>query len=44
MSDEAQFHLNGFINKQNYLYWLNKDLKKFHEQITTHSERVSDVL
>ena len=32
MSDEAHFHLNGTVNKQNFRYWASKNLRKLYQQ------------
>lgn len=32
MSDEAYFHLIGFINKQKFRYWCPKQALKLHEK------------
>jgi len=32
MSDEAHFHLTGYVNKQNYRYWADSNLKEVHER------------
>jgi hypothetical protein len=31
MSDEARFHLSGFINKQNFRYWSATNPTELHE-------------
>ncbi|GBM32146.1 hypothetical protein AVEN_11929-1 [Araneus ventricosus] len=38
--DEAQFHLSGCVNKQNFLYWAPNNPRKIHER-PLHSERVT---
>ena len=32
MSDEAHFHLNGFVNKQNCRVWARENPKAIHER------------
>ena len=32
MSDEAHFHLSGFVNKQNFRYWSATNPIEFHER------------
>ncbi|KFM83566.1 hypothetical protein X975_18569, partial [Stegodyphus mimosarum] len=39
-SDEAHFHLSGFVNKQNMRYWSSTNPRKLHEQ-PLHTERVT---
>ena len=36
-SDEAHFHLLGFVNKQNFQYWAEANPRQHHER-TLHSE------
>ena len=38
MSDEAHFHLTGYVNKQNYRYWADSNPKEVHER-PLHSSR-----
>jgi hypothetical protein len=33
MSDEAYFHLNGSVNKQNFRYWAAQNPHEFHERL-----------
>ena len=40
MPDEAHFHLNGFINKQNFRYWIHTNPIALHEQ-PLHCEKVT---
>ena len=40
MSDEAHFHLSGFVNKQNFRYWSATNPTKFHER-PLHSSKVT---
>ena len=40
MSDEAHFHLNGAVNKQNCLYWSPDNPHNIHQQ-PLHSDRVT---
>jgi hypothetical protein len=39
-SDEAHFHLNGTVNKQNLRYWAANNPRNIHER-TFHSARVT---
>ncbi|CAB3262266.1 unnamed protein product [Arctia plantaginis] len=32
MSDEAHFHLNGYVNKQNYRFWGTENPRVMHEE------------
>ena len=32
ISDEAHFHLNGSVNKQNFRYWAPQNPHKVHER------------
>ena len=38
-SDEAHFHLSGYVNKQNFCYWSESNPRFLHEK-PLHSERV----
>jgi hypothetical protein len=40
MSDEAHFHLSGFVNKQNFRYWSGENPQRFHEK-PLHSMKVT---
>jgi len=40
MSDEAHFHLSGFVNKQNFRYWSERNPCNLHEK-PLHSEKVT---
>mgnify|MGYP003623301927 CR=1 FL=1 len=40
MSDEAHFHLNGFVNRQNFRYWAHDNPRELHER-PLHSPRVT---
>lgn len=40
MSDEAHFHLNGFVNRQNYRYWAGENPRELHEK-PLHSPKVT---
>lgn len=40
MSDEAHFHLNGYVNKQNCRYWGEQNPRQIHEK-PLHSAKVS---
>jgi hypothetical protein len=40
MSDEAQFHLNGFVNKQNFRNWSEVNPCQVHQR-PLHSEKVT---
>ena len=40
MSDEAHFHLNGAVNKQNYRYWAAENPRQLHEK-PLHSPKVT---
>lgn len=39
-SDEAHFHLSGYVNKQNYRYWAPENPRELH-QTPLHSQRVT---
>jgi len=32
MSDEAHFHLNGFVNKQNCRFWAAENPRELHQR------------
>ena len=40
MSDEAHFHLDGFVNKQNFRYWSDENPQQLHER-PLHSAKVT---
>jgi len=40
MSDEAHFHLNGSVNKQNFQYWAPQNPHEVHERLL-HSPKVT---
>jgi hypothetical protein len=40
MSDEAHFHLSGYVNKHNIRYWANINPRELH-QAPLHSEKVT---
>jgi hypothetical protein len=40
MSDEAHFHLSGFVNKQNFRYWSSTNPIELHER-PLHSSKVT---
>jgi hypothetical protein len=40
MSDEAHFHLSGYVKKQNFRYWANINPRELH-QAPLHSEKVT---
>ena len=40
MSDEAHFHMNGFINKQNFRHWATENPQIMQEK-TLHPQRVT---
>lgn len=40
MSDEAHFHLTGYVNKQNYRYWADRNPNEVHER-PLHSSKVT---
>lgn len=40
MSDEAHFHLSGFVNKQNFRYWSDQNPHQIHQQ-PLHSAKVT---
>lgn len=40
MSDEAHFHLSGYVNKQNFRYWSANNPRDLHEK-PLHSEKVT---
>ena len=40
MSDEAHFHLSGFVNKQNFRYWAQENPMQLHQR-PLHSQKVT---
>lgn len=40
MSDEAHFHLTGYVNKQNYRYWADTNPNEVHER-PLHASKVT---
>ena len=40
MSDEAHYHLNGYVNKQNFRYWATTNPRELHEK-PLHSPKVT---
>jgi hypothetical protein len=40
MSDEAYFHLNGYVNSQNFRYWSPLNLQQLHEE-PLHSPKIT---
>jgi len=40
MSDEAHFHLTGYVNKQNYRYWTDTNPNEVHER-PLHASKVT---
>lgn len=40
ISDEAHFHLSGFVNKQNFRYWAQDNPREFHQR-PLHSAKVT---
>lgn len=40
MSDEAHFHLDGYVNKQNFRYWSDTNPQELHER-PLHSSKVT---
>lgn len=40
MSDEAHFHLSGYVNKQNFRYWATENPRQLHEK-PLHCEKVT---
>jgi len=40
MSNEAHFHLSGFVNKQNFRYWSHANPRTLHEK-PLHSQKVT---
>jgi len=40
MTDEAHFHLSGYVNKQNYRYWAHENPQQLHQR-PLHSERLT---
>jgi hypothetical protein len=40
MSDEAHFHLNGFVNKKNLCYWSEVNPREVHQR-PLRSEKVT---
>ena len=42
MTDDAHFHLSGYVKKQNYRYWAPENPQELHQR-PLHSERFSGV-
>lgn len=40
MSDEAHFHLSGYVNKQNFRFWSDVNPRELHQQ-PLHSKKVT---
>lgn len=40
MSDEAHFHLSGYVNKQNFRYWSDTNPRQLHQR-PLHSSKVT---
>jgi hypothetical protein len=40
MTDEANFHLSGCVNKQNFHYWAEENPQQIHQR-PLHSGRVT---
>jgi len=40
VSDEAHFHVSGFVNKQNFRYWSQANPRALHEK-PLHSQKVT---
>jgi len=40
MSDEAHFHLDGYVNKQNCQFWAAQNLRELHQR-PLHTAKVS---
>jgi hypothetical protein len=40
ISDEAHFHMVGYVNKQNYKFWAANNLRELH-QSPLHSAKVT---
>lgn len=40
MSDEAHFHLPGYVNKQNFRYWSGENPQELHQK-PLHSAKVT---
>jgi len=40
MTDEAHFHLSGYVNKQNYHYWAPENPQELHQR-PLQSERLT---
>jgi len=40
MSDEAHFHVSGFVNKQNFCYWSQANPRALHKK-PLHSQKVT---
>ena len=40
MSDEAHFHLDGYVNKQNYRFWNTENPRNIHEK-PLHAQKVT---
>jgi hypothetical protein len=43
MSDEAHFHVSGYINKQNVKCWSSKSCMQLHEK-PLHNAEVTDMV
>jgi hypothetical protein len=41
MTDETYFHLSGYVNKQNYRYWVPENPQELQHPL--HSERLTGV-
>jgi len=40
VSDEAHFHVSGFVNKQNFRYWSQANCQELHEK-PLHSQKMT---
>jgi hypothetical protein len=42
LTDEAHFHLSGYVNKQNFRYWAEETPQQLHQR-PLHCERMTGV-
>jgi len=43
MTDEAHFHLSGYVHKQNYRYWAPENPQELHQRLSTAKDCLSGV-